>query len=437
MFSYPIFIHLSTNKTKQADLFKRVESKISEGDVRGAIKILISTEGLAEQNPLTFQKLKEKHPSPGRQLNFPEPPDPSITTASATTMDVYDSIYSFPNGSASGIDGIRPQYLKDLIAKSNSDAAPKLLQSITNLENLMLSGKVLPSICKIIYGATLCALSKKCGGLRPIAVGSTYGRLAGKLACGYVRDDAGDYLRPTQIGVNTKGGCEAAVHATRTYLLINKNTSKILLKVDFQNAFNSVERDVMLNEIRKATPSIYAFMWQCYSTPSLLFFGNDTILSQVGAQQGDPCGPLAFSLSIQPIIEAMASELNIWYLDDGTICGEPATVLSDFRKLIDECDRIGLKINASKCELFFCDQPVESVISEFDNISPGIKIITDDLELLGAPLTPISTKKFLNKKHIQLRTLLERLDGLKHHIAFYILRHCFARRMTVLISVKS
>lgn len=106
---------------------------------------------------------------------------------------------------------IRPQHLKDLVAESNSDAAPKLLQALTNLENLMLSGKVLSSICPIIYGATLCALLKKCGGLRPIAVGSTYRRLAAKLACKSVRDETGNYLRPKQIGCNTKGGCEAEI----------------------------------------------------------------------------------------------------------------------------------------------------------------------------------------------------------------------------------
>lgn len=80
-------------------------------------------------------------------------------------------------------------------------------------------------------------------------------------------------------------------------------------------------------------------------------------MSQVGAQQGDPCGPLAFSLSIQPIIEGMASELNLWYLDDGTLCGEPEVVLSDLRKLINECKLIGLNVNPSKCELFFCSKP--------------------------------------------------------------------------------
>lgn len=122
---------------------------VGDSDNLTAIKLLVSTDSLAKQDVSTFQKLKEKHPSPGRHLNLPEAPDNSITAANATTMDVYDSIYSFPNGSSSGIDGIRPQHLKDLVAKSNSDAAPKLLQSITNLENLMLSGKVLSTICPI------------------------------------------------------------------------------------------------------------------------------------------------------------------------------------------------------------------------------------------------------------------------------------------------
>lgn len=94
--------------------------------------------------------------------------------------------------------------------------------------------------------------------------------------------------------------------------------------------------------------------------PNLL---NDTIMSQVGAQQGDPCGPLAFSLCLQPILEGMATELNIWYLDDGTLCGDPKEVLSNFERLIIECEKIGLKINPSKCELFFSSEQDDSVIS--------------------------------------------------------------------------
>jgi hypothetical protein len=56
---------------------------------------------------------------------------------------------------------------------------------------------------------------------------------------------------------------------------------------------------------------------------------NHLISSSVGAQQGDPCGPMIFSLAIQPIILSLDSQLNIWYLAD-----HPKVVLSDFKKVI-------------------------------------------------------------------------------------------------------
>lgn len=87
---------------------------------------------------------------------------------------------------------------------------------------------------------------------------------------------------------------------------------------------------------------------------------------------------------------------------------------------------IRLKVNPTKCELFFCSEVVDSVIADFNELSPGIKVITEDLELLGAPLTKLSTKKILSKKKSQLSILLERLSDLNHLIAYYILKHCLA-----------
>ena len=266
------------------------------------------------------------------------------------------------------MDGIRRQHLKDLLSLSNGDSGISLLKSITALTNLMLSGKVLEIICRIIYGARLCALLKKDGGLRPIAIGSTFRRITAKIACGSVKEEIGEYLRPKQVGFNTKGGCEAAVHTCRSYVLKNRKRRKIILKIDFKNAFNCVERDILLKTIKERAPSIYAFMWQCYSSTSCLFFGYEQIPSQVGAQQGDPCGPMAFSLCIQPIIEMIAAELNIWYLDDGTLGGDPETVLNDFKLLIEECKKIGLEVNPTKCELFFCGDEDESIIDQFNVI---------------------------------------------------------------------
>ena len=45
---------------------------------------------------------------------------------------------SFPNGSSAGLDGILPQILKDLTAKSNGHTGLNFLKALTNLVNVVL-----------------------------------------------------------------------------------------------------------------------------------------------------------------------------------------------------------------------------------------------------------------------------------------------------------
>ncbi len=90
----------------------------------------------------------------------------------------------------------------------------------------MFSGKVNTAVVKILYGANLCALNKKDGGIRPIAVGSTLRRIASKVACKNVQEQLSSYFNPVQLGYGTKGGCEAATHAARTYITEHQNSDK-------------------------------------------------------------------------------------------------------------------------------------------------------------------------------------------------------------------
>lgn len=116
-------------KKKAASLSRRVECKIAEGDVKGAVRILSSTDTLAVQNETTFAELQCKHPSPTREMTFPNPPDASSEPLVVSEKDVFFSIKSFPNGSSSGIDGILPQHLKDLTLPSTGDAGLRLLRT--------------------------------------------------------------------------------------------------------------------------------------------------------------------------------------------------------------------------------------------------------------------------------------------------------------------
>lgn len=164
--------------------------------------------------------------------------------------------------------------MKDMISYSAGEAGQKCLQSITELSNLLLRGELNSETCPFFYGANLCAFLKKDGGIRPIAVGCTIRRLIPKLGCFEMREKLSSYLLPHQIGFGVKHGCEAAVHALRATIRKSRNSTKIVLKIDFKNAFNSINRDEMLKNIEEIAPELYNFLWQIYSTPSHLFYGS-------------------------------------------------------------------------------------------------------------------------------------------------------------------
>jgi hypothetical protein len=193
----------------------------------------------------------------------------------------------------------------------------------------------------------------------------------------------------------------------------------------FPDAFKTGDFSLIVNEqnVREAINSIGML---CYRNPSTLFFGDHLISSSVGAQQGDPCGPMIFSLAIQPIILSLNSELNIWYLDDGTLADYPEVVLSDFKKVINLSRKIGLELNFNKCEIFSCSGDTDlKVIKEFQNLAPGIKICDrGSLSLLGSPIFDQGFKNTVEKTIITVENLLNKAEFLSRHVAYTLIKNC-------------
>ena len=145
---------------------------------------------------------------------------------------------SFIIGSSAGLDGIAPQLLKDLTAKSNGQFGMNFLRALTNLPNVILEGKVLCELRSYFCGAKLIALKKPDGGLRPLVVGNTFHPLSAKCFGHHVFDSREARYGNRQVGVGTKRGAEMASHVFRGLIENPQPKGNVILKLDFENAFN-------------------------------------------------------------------------------------------------------------------------------------------------------------------------------------------------------
>lgn len=428
---------LKSNKNPQKNLGKKVESKISEGDIKGAIQILTSSETLATKNEETIKILEYKHPPHEKEMCFPSSPE-EILKINFLNLEIKKSISSFRPGSAGGIDGLRPQHLKDLVSENLGTFSSNLLSAISSFINHVHNASVPLCVSPIFFGASLCAFNKKDGGIRPIAVGMTMRRLSAKLICSKMYDKLGTLFRPTQLGFGTNSGAEAICHAIRRYVTFPHDSEKVLIKIDFYNAFNMVNRDTILDRVKQYIPEFYNFIHQCYKNESFLSFGNNLILSKRGVQQGDPLGPPLFCLVILPIILKLKSEINVWYLDDGTIAGSPELVFEDFEFIEKECSKVGLNVNYKKCEFSILsnNSTVKSkIFSKFKSLTSQFSTINlENLNLLGCPLSNFEIEKCLNKKIDIFNTFSKNILLLNSHVAFFLLKHSFSiPRITYLL----
>ena len=157
------------------------------------------------------------------------------------------------------------------------------------------------------------------------------------------------------MGVGVKAGCEAVVHSVA--VILERGAFPLLSRwiflIDFSNAFNCVSREHMFREIRSWLPGLSSWV----DTESHLFFDDHSLLSCCEVQQGDPLAPLRFALTLQPIGERIKSEVpsllcNVWYLDDGTLCGTPQDLDAALKIIEEEGAPRGLHLNHQKSLLY-------------------------------------------------------------------------------------
>ena len=211
--NYLITIIIIISKSDDLKLAAAVTSKIEAGNFHAAIWLICSENKPAPFTADTYEALKKKHPPVPDDHR--EPCDPTgnsrFQVLQVSLEDATRSLKTFPAGSFGGPDGITLRHILDMLA-GTSDG--KLISSLTDFVNLLLTGKLPLPVREIIFGRRLIALQKKDGGIRPIAVGYTLRHLA-KCANKHIIERRSNELSPFHVGVGVAGGAEAAVHAIR------------------------------------------------------------------------------------------------------------------------------------------------------------------------------------------------------------------------------
>lgn len=91
----------------------RAAQRLSEGDIRAAVRALASDDSIAPMTAETLAELERRHPPPPEDLDMPPIPDAGASEfIRVHTKQVRDAIFSFPMASSGGIDCLRPSHLR-------------------------------------------------------------------------------------------------------------------------------------------------------------------------------------------------------------------------------------------------------------------------------------------------------------------------------------
>ena len=250
-----------------------------------------------------------------------------LSPSAVSVNQVLAAIRSFPQGSAGGQDGLRPQHQKDL---TDRQVGGTVLESLTSFVNFVLSGLTPLWVRPFLFGAALLAFGKKDSGVRPIAVGSISLRvgLVAKVACHSVSDRCAAVFKPRQLGVGVTGGAEALVHdLADIWITCHQATASLSSLTSVMHSTQCAGKTTVREGVATCyIPDLLGYFDSCLRRDirQSILRREYTIDSAEGVQQGvDPLG-LPSSSPLPFIISYLLSSRNSYpchYLDDLGIGG--------------------------------------------------------------------------------------------------------------------
>ncbi len=237
-------------------------------------------------------------------------------------------------------------------------------------------------------------------GVRPIGIGEVPRRIVAKVILRTVGDDIQSAAGPLQTCAGHEAGCEAAVHAMKE--IYSDDDSDAVLLVDATNAFNVINRQAALHNIRVLCPAMSTVLSNTYRAPVRLFImGEGEIESTEGTTQGDPLAMAMYALAVTPLIRKLrelASDVKqVWFADDATAAGKLRALLQWWQHLTEIGPAFGYYPNASKTHLVVKPDLMNEAERMFANTK--VQVTPQGQRHLGAAIgTPSFAEEYVSLK---------------------------------------
>lgn len=279
-------------------------------------------------------------------------------------------------------------------------------------------------------------------GVRPIGIGEVFHRLTGKILLKVIREDVMDSAGPLQTCSGLKSGIEAAIHGIRK--CFEDNESEGMLKVDAENAFNNMNRKLVLHNIKESCPPFHRYLKNTYQQCPKLVLKDDlshkVLLSKEGCTQGDVVAMAMYALGMKPLIDDLSNTIDkdllkqVWFADDSSAAGK----LQELRKWWDTLCIKGPKYGyyplASKTILLVKHGMLDKASQIFEN--SGVEIREDGVVNMGSVIGNEEFKKSFVSENVKNWVLelefLSKIARSEPQIALSFFNRSFCHRWTYL-----
>ena len=167
------------------------------------------------------------------------------------------------------------------------------------------------------------------------------------------------------------------------HAVVNDDKTEGILQIDAKNAFNSINRKVILHNLKFICRVIATYISICHMCPARMFIiGGGELLSKEGITQGDPTSMGACALGILPLLQFLLdfisiNELNakeVAFADDFTIACKISSTKDYWSQLTCLGTNYGYFPKASKSYLIVKENQLPHATTLFHNSNVNITV---------------------------------------------------------------